>query len=132
MLEIALDDKKEGVFQKDIAERQNISVKYLDNIIASLKTSGLIINKRGRKSGYILSRPASEINMLDIYKAFEPGLFVMDCISGNYLCDRSKICCVQNFWKGLNNQVISYFNSFTLEDLIREQKKYQFPGREKP
>lgn len=122
MLEVALDSDENGVFQKDIAERQKISVKYLDNIIASLKASGLIINMKGRKSGYRLSRKASEITVLDIYKAFEPGISVVDCISLKYSCDLSKTCGVREFWTGLNDQVIKYFESFSLEDLIREHK----------
>ncbi len=122
MLEIALDKEENGVFQKDISERQGISNKYLDNIIASLKTSGLIINKRGRKSGYILSRLPSEINILDIYKAFEPGIIVVDCISEKYSCELSRTCVVRNFWSGLNKHISGYFESFTLEDLIKEHK----------
>ncbi len=120
MLEIALDDSAGGVFQKDIAERQKISLKYLDFIIASLKTAGLIVNKRGRKSGYTLSRSPDEIKMLDIYRAFEPGINVVDCISGNYICDFRITCSVRDFWSELNDIIINYFESYTLGDLIRK------------
>ncbi|MCX6325747.1 MAG: Rrf2 family transcriptional regulator [Bacteroidia bacterium] len=122
ILEIALDESESGVFQKDIAKRQKISVKYLDNIIAALKTSGLIVNKRGRKSGYILSRKPVDIKILDIHNAFEPGFVIVDCLSGNYVCDLSKQCCVRDFWLGLNNVIINYFESYTLEDLIKEHR----------
>lgn len=123
MLEIALDETGSGVFQKDIAERQKISNKYLDNIITSLKTSGLIINKRGRKSGYQLSRKPSEIKILDIYNAFEPGINIVDCIEERYSCELLNTCCVREFWIGLNNQITGYFESFTLEDLVSDHKK---------
>ena len=123
MLEIALEETENGVFQKDIAERQMISNKYLDNIIASLKTAGLIINKKGKKSGYRLSRNASEINILDIYNAFEPGINIVECISGSYICSLENSCGVRNFWEGLNTTITEYFMSFTLEDLIREHRK---------
>ena len=56
MLDIALDESGNGVYQKDISDRQKISVKYLDSIIASLKAAGLITTKRGKKSGYCLTR----------------------------------------------------------------------------
>jgi len=125
MLEIALDKTESGVFQKDIAIRQNISVKYLDNIIASLKASGLIINKRGRKSGYRLSRPPAEISMLDIYKAFEPDITIVDCMEQGYDCQQFSTCGVRLFWEGLNNQITEYFRSFTLEDLIKVHKRRQ-------
>jgi Rrf2 family protein len=123
MLEIALDDSASGVFQKDIAERQKISLKYLDFIIASLKTAGLIVNKRGRKSGYRLSRSPDNIKMLDIYKAFEPGINVVDCISGNFICELEKECAVRDFWSELNNIVINYFESYTLGDLIKKHRQ---------
>jgi Rrf2 family protein len=127
MLEIALDNSESGVFQKDIAERQNISVKYLDNIIASLKTAGLIINKKGKKSGYRLSLKPKEIKVLDIYKAFEPGICIVECLSDNYICDRSAKCGVRNFWSGLNKSIIDYFGAFTLEDLINEHREKTVP-----
>ena len=122
MLEIALDETGNGVFQKDIAMRQRISVKYLDNIISSLKISGLIINAKGRKSGYRLSRRPSEIKILDIYKAFEPGITIVDCMEQTFDCNLSKTCGVRAFWKGLNNQITEYFDSFTLENLIKDHK----------
>jgi Rrf2 family protein len=128
MLEIALDNSENGVFQKDIADRQSISVKYLDNIIASLKTAGLIINKKGKKSGYRLSRKPAEIKVLDIYEAFEPGICVVDCISDNFICDRSEKCGVKNFWSGLNKSIIAYFEAYTLEDLITEHRNKAVAG----
>jgi Rrf2 family protein len=122
VLEIALDESERGVFQKDIAERQRISVKYLDNIIAALKTAGLISNTKGKKSGYKLTRKPEEIKILDVYNAFEPGVVVVDCLSGNYICGLSSKCGVRDFWDGLNNMIIDYFDSYTLEDMIKEHK----------
>jgi Rrf2 family protein len=122
ILEIALDESDSGVFQKDIAERQKISIKYLDNIIASLKASGLIINARGKKSGYKLKRKPEEIKIIDIYNAFESEVVLVDCLSGSYNCDLSPKCGVRDFWGGLNNLIINYLESYTLEDLVKEHK----------
>lgn len=125
ILEIALDETDGGVFQKDIAERQQISVKYLDNIIASLKTAGLIINAKGKKSGYVLTRKPEEIKILDVYNAFEPGIVIVDCMAGKYVCDLSSGCGVREFWHGLNVTIINYFESNTLEDLVKEHRVKQ-------
>lgn len=122
MLEIGLDDTSNGVLQKDISDRQKISLKYLDNIIAALKTSGLIINARGRKSGYKLARKPSEISVLNIYNAFEPGIAVVDCVRDEYNCILSKTCGVKDFWDGLNHVVTEYFATHTLEDIINTHK----------
>lgn len=122
VLEIALDESGNGVFQKDIGARQKISVKYLDHIIPALKTAGLVVNKSGRKSGYIITRKPSEIRLLEIYKAFEPDVVIVDCISHRYICELSKKCGAKDFWAGLNNVIIQYFESHTVEDLIKEHR----------
>ena len=118
MLEIAQGSSGSGVFQKDIANNQQISNKYLDHIIYALKTSQLISNLKGKKSGYVLTRNPSEITILDIHNAFEPGICVIECLSGNYECDRSVGCKTKDFWGGLNNMILEYFRSVTLQDLI--------------
>jgi Rrf2 family protein len=120
MIEIAMDSSGKGIYQKQIAENQEISVKYLDHIIYALKTSGLITNVKGRKSGYILTRKPSDITMLDIHNAFEPGICVIECLSPNIKCNRENKCAAKGFWGKLNNQIINYFKSVTLEDLITE------------
>ena len=120
MLEIALDKTQSGVLQKDIAEKQQISVKYLDQIIHALKTAGLIVTIRGKKSGYILTRKPDKITMLDIHMAFEPGICVIDCLSRSVHCDRENICRTKGFWGKLNNIILDYFKSVSLQNLIED------------
>jgi Rrf2 family protein len=117
MLEIAKDESQSGVFQKDIAENQKISNKYLDQIIHALKAAGLIMNHRGKKSGYVLTRKPSDITMLDIHNAFEPGICVIDCLSRHIKCEMEGTCKARGFWGELNNMVLEYFKSVNLEDL---------------
>ena len=94
MLEISLADQQQGIYQKDIARNQDISVKYLDHIISSLKAAGLIRNVGGKNSGYRLSRPAAEITTYDIFRAFEFGLEINICVTPDYVCDRASICTI--------------------------------------
>lgn len=122
MVEIALDETGEGVFQKHISERQKISVKYLDQIMASLKTAGLIMNTRGKKSGYRVTRNPDQIKIIDIYKAFEPGIVIVECMNENYKCDLSDTCGTRDFWGGLNATILNYFESHTLADLVKEHR----------
>jgi Rrf2 family protein len=121
MVEIAMDKSGKGVFQKQISENQEISLKYLDHIIHALKTAGLITPARGRKSGYVLTRKPEEITMLDIHNAFEPGICIIDCMSSNIICDRSDGCAARGFWGGLNNRIIDYFKTITLQNMIDDQ-----------
>lgn len=120
MVEIARESNGNGIFQKEVASRQNLPVKYLDRIISSLKVANLIANVHGKKSGYILTRPASQITILDIYHAFEPEICVVDCLT-NYKCNRESSCSARLFWEGLNNVVMEYFKSTTLENLLSQQ-----------
>ena len=118
MLEIARASEKEGVFQKDIAFNQSLSLKYLDHIIHALKTARLIANAKGRKSGYLLTRSPDEITIYDIHRAFEPGICVVDCIGEDFKCEFSEQCLTQGFWRNLNNLILTYFRSVTLKDLM--------------
>jgi Rrf2 family protein len=118
MIEIAKGTPGNGIFQKDIALSQELSLKYLDHIIRELKTARLICNVSGRKSGYILTRKPSEITLFDIHRAFEPDICLVECLSENFNCGRCDQCKARGFWSQLNNMIIDYFKSVTLEDLI--------------
>ncbi len=120
MYEIARVNQEEGVFQKDIAHLQNISLKYLDHIIDALKTAGLITTVRGHKSGYKLARPATEISMLDIYNAFGPDICIIDCLVRTSVCDMVSTCPSREFWGGLNNLIYDYMKSVSLDDLVKK------------
>jgi Rrf2 family protein len=122
MIELAMDWKGKGVFQKEISERQQISYKYLDHIISALKAKGLIINVDGKKSGYRLSRSPESITIYDIYKAFEPALRIMDCIGDDGDCIRGKHCAAKNLWCGLNAKIIEHLESVTIKELADKQK----------
>lgn len=125
MVELASDNSGEGVYQKDISKNQDISLKYLDQIIHSLKVAGLIANVKGKKSGYVITRKPSEITIYEIHKAFENDICVIDCMSSNYQCDRMVGCTVQVFWKGLNQVVLEYFKNTTLEDIASGKLKLE-------
>ncbi|MCB2194893.1 MAG: Rrf2 family transcriptional regulator [Bacteroidetes bacterium] len=118
MLEIAIHDAPEGIYQKDIAKNQEISVRYLDHIIAALKTKGLIINSRGRKSGYVLTRKPAEITLYDIHNAFEHGINIVDCLAVSKECKKENACASKYFWDELNHIIVNYLKSKTLQDLV--------------
>ncbi|WP_321370331.1 Rrf2 family transcriptional regulator [uncultured Draconibacterium sp.] len=123
ILEIALSDSENGIYQKDISANQNISYKYLDHIINSLKVAGLVSKAGGKRSGYILTRKPEEITIYDIHNAFEPGICVVDCVSHNFTCKREGTCASHGFWGELNNQIITYLKSTTIADLMNDQVK---------
>ena len=122
MIEIAMQGNEQGVFQKEISERQEISFKYLDHIIASLKAAGLIVNSDGRMSGYRLAMDPEKINVYEIYKAFEHELMIIDCLQEEGNCKREGKCATMDFWRGLNSLIVEYMESVSLKELSDKQK----------
>jgi Rrf2 family protein len=118
LIELGLHEEKAGMFQKDIAQNQQLSEKYLDPIIAALKTTGLITNLSGKKSGYILAKPASEISIYDIYRSFEPELSIIHCLNKPVTCFNSRICVANEYWMGLNDVMTNYLKKTTLQDIV--------------
>ena len=116
-----MNNDKNGILQKDISHNQDISYKYLDQIMNGLKVAGLVTKAAGRKSGYILTRKPSEITIFDVHNAFEPGICVIDCVSPDYKCERKDICSLRGFWCKLNHQIVHYLKATTIADLMAEQ-----------
>ena len=123
MLELALnEDKEEGTFQKNISENQDVSLKYLDHIIADLKAAGLMVNVGGKKSGYRLNRPAKEINIYNIYVAFDDELAIIDCLLVDGDCPHKQTCVLKEFWCDLNQSIRSSMESMNLETLVEKHR----------
>jgi len=118
VIEIGCHDNTDGIYQKDIAKDQEISEKYLDPIISSLKASGIIKNVGGKKSGYVLNRALNEISVLDIFQSFENGPYLVDCTSRMNFCNRAPKCASREFWCGLNNMILEYCKNTTIESLV--------------
>lgn len=123
MIEIASGNPEKGVFQKDISINQEVSLKYLDQLIAALKAAQLITSRRGRRSGYILTKPANEIDILSIHNAFEGQLCIIDCFEMNNKCNRQSTCATRPFWGELNQKIIDHFRATTLQDLVDEHNR---------
>ncbi len=123
MIEIGMDEEQQGLLQKNISASQNISLRYLDHIIRGLKTAGLIRNKGGKKSGYVLTMPASEITTLNIMNAFQADVQIVDCSDSFYECEMKAICSANPFWVGLNDMIKDYFQGVTLQALLQRQKR---------
>ncbi len=117
MIEIASHD--EGILQKEISVNQSISTKYLDQIIASLIASGLVVRVSGKRSGYKLSRLPTEISVYDIYKAFEFELNIVECGEKTPGCPLIGHCKTQSYWCDLNKVMADHMRSQTLDDIMK-------------
>lgn len=122
IMEIASCTDPHGVLQKDISVNQTISLKYLDSIISSLKLKGLVVNTRGKGSGYKLARPAEEITMWDIYTAFEP-LTIVECINNRAVCGRSLNCKAKTYWCEFKQEFKDILVKKNLAQIIQDKVK---------
>ena len=124
VFELALNVNREGgTLQKEIAESQHVSIKYLDQIISSLKKAGLISNIAGKKSGYVLARPANEISIFDVYSAFEDNLAIIDCLLTEGECPRKGMCVMKDYWCDLNETIRNSMMSMNVELMAEKHVK---------
>ena len=104
---------------KDIAARQGISQKYLEQIVTQMVRSGFLKGMRGSQGGYRLARDPKEINVGEILEAIEGCLSPVACLDpSNEACDRCGDCSTLELWKGLYETVMNYLTAITLQDLV--------------
>lgn len=122
MIDLA-EHKNEGVITlKDIAARQNISKKYLEQIIPLLNRSGFLITTRGFQGGYQLAREPSEYSVGDILRLTEGNLAPVSCLECEPTnCDRAAQCVTLPVWKGLYKVITEYLDSISLQELLDRQ-----------
>jgi len=121
MLDLALHAGEEPVTLKDIAARQEISEKYLSNIIPLLKTAELVHSVRGSQGGYALAKPVSEITLKDILLVLEGSMCLVECTEKPVLCQRSEKCLVREVWSEVTGKMIDALQSYTLEGMVERK-----------
>ena len=124
MLDIAMHNDEGLVPIKDIAARQDISMKYLEQIVNTLTRGGLLKSHRGARGGYTLSRKPSEYSVGDILRLTEGALAPVACLEDcENECERAEDCITLAFWEGLYTLIGDYVDSITLEDIIKGRVK---------
>jgi Rrf2 family cysteine metabolism transcriptional repressor len=118
MLEIAANEDRSPVLLKKVAERQDISEKYLSQIVIPLKNSGLINSSRSGERGYTLGREASSITVLDIAEVLEGDLSPVGCVKHPELCARNEACVSKTVWEKLYDAIRKTLSDVTLKDLV--------------
>lgn len=120
MVDLAVHSDGEPVKIKDIALRQEISCKYLEQIISLLSRAGYVRSIRGNQGGYYLARPASEYTVGMILRVTEGSLAPVDCLCGGQnTCARQMDCVTLKLWQELDQAISSVVNRYTLEDLVQ-------------
>ena len=122
MIDLAMQNSDQFIALKDISARQEISVKYLEQIASLLSKHGLLVSTRGQQGGYKLARPTEKYLVGDILRLTEGPLAPVACLDNPDIpCSRTSICKTLPFWKGLYKAIEDYVDRFTLADLVMQE-----------
>ncbi len=120
MLELARGFGNGPVLLATVAERQQLSPKYLHALLSSLKRAGLVQSRRGAGGGYELVLPPERINLLEVLEALEGPVQVVDCLADEAHCDAMVGCVTRGLWAELGECISDLLRSKTLADLAQE------------
>lgn len=125
MLNLAQNYKNgnEAVILKSVSDEEEISIRYLEQIVIPLKISRLVKSIRGAGGGYTLARHPSEIKVSEILHALEGSCCLVDCVEDDDYCDRIPICATFDIWNDASKLLRDYFEGKTLQDLIKIHDK---------
>ena len=119
MINLAASYNKRNAFLKDIAREEEISEKYLSQIVIPLRRSGLISASRGVHGGYVLVKSPREITVKEIVEVLEGDLDLIECAGKQDACNRAAACASHSLWAGLSKKMSEYLNSVTLDSLLK-------------
>ena len=129
MLELAYHYGEGPIDLKEIANKEDISIKYLEQVIIPLRASGLVRSIRGSKGGYTLAKPPSEICINDLVEVLEGPLSLIECLNDPKACQRVTSCVTRDIWKEVSETINGIFRSVTLEDMVnRKREKEEDPS----
>ena len=126
VIDLAKYAKNEPVSLSDVAERQSISISYLEQLMAKLKKAGIVQSTRGAQGGYSLVKNPEEISVGEILRALEGSLSPVDCSAvdgeGETECSASNFCVTKYVWKRINDSINDTVNNIFLSELLAESE----------
>ena len=128
MLYLGIHETHQPIYLKDIAHAEDISEKYLSQIIIPLKAKGLVNTFRGAHGGYVLSRSASQIRLREIIEPLEGDLGMVDCVHNSDVCERSTACVTREVWCDMSSMLMEFLDALTLEDLVQKYNQRASSG----
>ena len=119
MVDLAEHKDSGFIALKDVAKRQNISKKYLEQIVPVLNGAGLLATNRGNRGGYRLAKEPKEYTVGDILRITEGSIAPVSCLDSEInLCERKNFCQTLYVWEGLYKVVNEYLDGITVQDIV--------------
>ncbi len=122
VIDLAQHQAQGAIQMSEISLRQNISVKYLEQLIRPLKQADLVTSTRGPKGGHMLAKKPEEITLGEITRLFESQTGLVDCISNSEKCSMVDDCLVRDAWERANKALYDELDSITIADLLKKKK----------
>ncbi len=122
LLELALHYREGPVHLKDIAQRQQISLRYLEHLITPLIAAGIVRSTRGPRGGVSLVKPLEQVKLSEVIRLLEGSIAPVECVNNPEICTRSKLCVTRDIWVELKEAMDGVLGSKTLQDLVERQK----------
>ena len=130
LLDLARHDGEKPVQLKEIAGRQDISLHYLEHIIAPLVGAGIIRSIRGVRGGLRLTRQPKDVKLGEVIQLLEGTMTPVDCIGDPESCERAAQCVTRDVWCEMKKAIDATLDAVTLEDLINRQKRKEAPQKQ--
>ena len=106
-----------------IAKDQGVSVKYLEQLMAMLKSAGIVRSVRGSKGGYVLAKSPEQIKVSDCFECLEGSVITTECVEDESYCERTKDCIARQLWTEVQKTVMGVLQSMTLQNLVDRAKQ---------
>lgn len=132
LLDLALQNSQQdsAVSLSDIAQRQSISISYLEQLFSKLRKRGLVTSIRGASGGYYLAKPLDEIDVMSIISAVDESVDAMQC-EGKGNCQDGAMCLTHDLWCALSNHIEQYLQNITLAQLLNMENVQAVSDRQK-
>jgi len=127
LLDIALNGDKGPVQLKDIAQREEISLQYLEHLVTPLISAGIVRSQRGAKGGVMLARHASEIKLSEIVNILEGTIDPVECIENPTICERSNCCVTRDIWDEVKKAMDAVLENITLQNMVDRYRDKEKP-----
>jgi len=118
IIELAQNGNNKPLQLKIIANRQDISIKYLEQLMAVLRSGGFVRSVRGSKGGYVLAKAPGQIKLNDVLHRLEGPVATVECVDDEDCCTRSADCAARSLWLQVEQAIEKVLQSVTLQDLV--------------
>lgn len=120
LLDLALHFESDPIQIHEIARRQGISERYLENLFTKLRSNGILTSIKGKGGGFMLAKKPEDIDIYSVFNAVEEDMALVACVETTDNCTKSTSCVTRNLWKKISDEMMTTLKNLSLKELIEE------------